>query len=123
MARDYEVGYGRPPMHTRFKPGESRNPRGRPKKKRPTPAELETKLLWEDEIAIRLNGKPQRVNAVTASLKVLIGKALSGDLRAIECLLKRADPLKAIIADRERDLHTERANLLVDLLHDTFRKD
>jgi hypothetical protein len=28
--RDYEVGYGRPPRHTRFKPGRSGNPRGRP---------------------------------------------------------------------------------------------
>ena len=27
----YAVGYGRPPKHTRFKPGTSGNPRGRPK--------------------------------------------------------------------------------------------
>ncbi len=30
---DYEVGYGKPPRHTRFKKGEpSANPRGRPAK-------------------------------------------------------------------------------------------
>ena len=29
-ARDYEVGYGKPPRHTRFKKGQSGNPRGRP---------------------------------------------------------------------------------------------
>jgi len=28
--RDYEVGYGQPPHHTRFKKGQSGNPRGRP---------------------------------------------------------------------------------------------
>jgi hypothetical protein len=28
--RDYEVGYGKPPRHTRFKSGQSGNPRGRP---------------------------------------------------------------------------------------------
>ncbi len=28
---DYEVGYGKPPRHTRFQPGRSGNPRGRPK--------------------------------------------------------------------------------------------
>jgi hypothetical protein len=28
---DYEVGYGKPPKHTRFKPGQSGNPKGRPK--------------------------------------------------------------------------------------------
>jgi Family of unknown function (DUF5681) len=27
---DYEVGYGRPPRHTRFVKGQSGNPRGRP---------------------------------------------------------------------------------------------
>ena len=28
--RDYEVGYGKPPRHTRFTKGQSGNPRGRP---------------------------------------------------------------------------------------------
>ncbi len=27
----YDVGYRKPPKHTRFKPGQSGNPRGRPK--------------------------------------------------------------------------------------------
>ena len=27
----YEVGYGKPPQHSRFKPGQSGNPKGRPK--------------------------------------------------------------------------------------------
>jgi len=29
--RDYEVGYGKPPHHTRFVKGQSGNPRGRPR--------------------------------------------------------------------------------------------
>ena len=29
--RDHEVGHGKPPVHTRFKPGQSGNPHGRPK--------------------------------------------------------------------------------------------
>ena len=28
-----EVGYGRPPRHSRFKPGQSGNPKGRPERK------------------------------------------------------------------------------------------
>lgn len=31
---DYEIGRGRPPLHSRFKPGESGNPSGRPKRRR-----------------------------------------------------------------------------------------
>ena len=29
---DYDIGYGKPPEDTRFKKGQSGNPRGRPKK-------------------------------------------------------------------------------------------
>ena len=29
---DYAVGYGKPPLHTRFRKGRSGNPRGRPKR-------------------------------------------------------------------------------------------
>lgn len=31
MNTQYEVGYCKPPEHTRWKPGQSGNPRGRPK--------------------------------------------------------------------------------------------
>ena len=30
-AGDYKVGYRRPPLHTQFKPGQSGNPKGRPR--------------------------------------------------------------------------------------------
>jgi len=43
----YEVGYGRPPARTRFKPGRSGNPKGRPKGSRnrpPAPAESHDRL-------------------------------------------------------------------------------
>src|SRR4051794_31141733 len=43
----YEVGYGKPPAHSRFKPGRSGNPRGRPRGSRnqpPVPALNEERL-------------------------------------------------------------------------------
>jgi hypothetical protein len=36
---DYEVGYGRPPVHTRFPAGKSGNPAGG-RKRRPAPQEV-----------------------------------------------------------------------------------
>lgn len=38
--RDYEVGYGRPPHASRFKPKTSGNPKGRPRRKRQQPSGL-----------------------------------------------------------------------------------
>lgn len=35
MADDYEIGYGKPPKQTQFRKGQSGNPRGRPKRKKP----------------------------------------------------------------------------------------
>ena len=34
MMEDYEVGYGKPPKATRFKPERSGNPKGRPRGRR-----------------------------------------------------------------------------------------
>ena len=42
---DYSVGYGKPPKHSQFKPGQSGNPRGRPKKVMAFAEALEKELL------------------------------------------------------------------------------
>ena len=34
MSGDYRVGYGKPPLETRFKKGQSGNPGGRPRRAR-----------------------------------------------------------------------------------------
>ena len=34
MAKDYEIGWGKPPQNRRFRKGQSGNPKGRPKKNR-----------------------------------------------------------------------------------------
>lgn len=57
--QSYEVGYGRPPKAHRFKPGQSGNPRGRPKKKKESfdevmNAALAQKVLVRDAEGHRL---------------------------------------------------------------------
>ena len=56
---DYEVGYRKPPKHTRFKPGQSGNLRGRPKGTK----NLKTDLMEElgEKILIRGNFVGQTV--------------------------------------------------------------
>ncbi|WP_456237665.1 DNA methyltransferase [Geminicoccus flavidas] len=85
MPRDYEVGYGKPPVHTRFRPGQSGNPRGRPK----SSLNLDTLLQQElaEKILVREGNKALRVSKKQAMVKSLVAKALKGEVRAIQLLM------------------------------------
>jgi hypothetical protein len=76
----YEVGFGKPPKHTRFKKGRSGNPQGRPPKKPDVYSEL-TKVLGED-VTIIVDGQPKKVTVQQALLLRLREQALRGELWA-----------------------------------------
>ena len=82
---DYEVGRGKPPAATRFKPGQSGNPGGRKKGSRNFRT-LVTDLL-ESEIELLENGKKSKACYIEALLKRLIQVGLHGDRRAINDLI------------------------------------
>lgn len=82
---DYKVGYGKPPKHTRFKPGVSGNPRGRQKGTK----NLKTDLMEElgEKILVREGGQAQKVSKQRAVVKTLVARTLKGDARAANLLL------------------------------------
>jgi hypothetical protein len=84
---DYEVGYGKPPRQTRFQPGVSANPKGRPKRK-PLPASdvISNGLNAPAEYTER--GRTKRTTRLALTLKSLGNAALKGDVKAAEMLLK-----------------------------------
>jgi hypothetical protein len=82
---DYEVGYGKPPRHSRFKPGQSGNPRGRAKGSRGLKADLHAELVSRMEI--QMNGKKISGTKQQLMLKTLTARAASGDVRAIKALI------------------------------------
>jgi Family of unknown function (DUF5681) len=89
--RDYEVGYGKPPSHARFKKGRSGNPQGRPKG-----AKNSTTLLNEalsEPVVITHNGRRKTVSKKQAIMMQIVNKAASGDHRAIQLLLLNQIPL------------------------------
>jgi uncharacterized protein DUF5681 len=57
---DYEVGYGKPPVATRFKKGQCGNPGGKPKKVAPAldPGKI-LQLIDNEEIIVHIDGKGQ----------------------------------------------------------------
>lgn len=85
MSDDYEVGYGKPPKHTRFAPGKSGNPLGRPRGARGLKTDLVTELSARH--TIHINGKPVRGNRQQLMMRTLATRAASGDLRAQAVLL------------------------------------
>ena len=86
--RDYEVGLGKPPKHTRFKKGKSGNPNGRPKGTRNFDKEIEEVLLAP--VKVTENGKQRKVSSRMAILMRLREMALKGDPRAMVRYLELA---------------------------------
>lgn len=83
---DDPVGYGRPPKQSRFKPGTSGNPKGRPRRT-PTPiAQLISDVLHAP-IEFRRRGVTKTVSRHEFSLMILVEKAVAGDLEAAEAIL------------------------------------
>src|SRR5947208_2084183 len=93
---EYEVGYKKPPGHTRFRKGRSGNPKGRPKRAESF-ARLARRTLNE-RIAIKENGERRVISKLEAVLKQLINKAATGDARAIREIIK----LQPLIAQQDQ---------------------
>ena len=88
MPDDYEVGYGRPPKHTRFKKGQSGNPKGRPKGSRNFSTDVRETL--KEPVSVTKGGKRQTVSTQQAALSRLREKALKGDARSLDRLIELA---------------------------------
>jgi hypothetical protein len=84
---DYEVGYGKPPVDTRFGgPRSNRPSRGRVSRN------LKSDLLDElgERIEVKANGRQVKLSQQRALLKALAVRGIKGDVRAIAKLLDLA---------------------------------
>ncbi len=85
----YEVGYGKPPKTGQFKPGQSGNPKGRPKKSKNSAVLLNLEL--DQRIVIQENGKKRTITKREAILKQLVNGAMSGNIHKITLITKLVD--------------------------------
>ena len=84
---DYEVGYGKPPKHSRFRKGVCANPRGRGKR-RPFEAEEILKEVLFAEMDYKEGGKVRRASRLEIAVRTLAAKAVKGDIASVVLLLK-----------------------------------
>jgi Family of unknown function (DUF5681) len=83
--REYEVGYGKPPRHSRFAKGQSGNPRGRPAGAKNLSTLLSDAL--NETVVVTENGGRRMVSKRQAIITQLVNRSATADFRATKILL------------------------------------
>jgi hypothetical protein len=112
------VGYGRPPVDKQFKPGQSGNPRGRPKQQKNIATIVDDVL--RKKIRIRRGNKVLSVTKLEAAIEVFLNKAVAGDHHAFAKLIQVLDklggfnlPMKEAIGSSGTVDYTEKLQQLI----------
>ena len=90
-SEENKVGYGKPPVGTRFKKGKSGNPGGRPKGIKSKAAIAHDAL--SREVLVPIDGKRKKITIEELASRALGAKAAQGDLSAIIKLMEWREPL------------------------------
>jgi hypothetical protein len=113
----YEIGYGKPPRHTRFEKGQSGNSRGRPRGAKNFTTVAEEAL--REPVMIKENGRRKRATKMEVIFKQLVNKAAKGDHRSIQLLISYVEK-HPLIKQESTTMTTaelwERTNLLADAI-------
>jgi hypothetical protein len=97
----YETGYGKPPVHSRWKKGQSGNPSGRPKRQKSI--EETYKELLSEMVEIRVHGTVRKATMLEAIIRSDVVQATK-DARVRKAVLERAakDAINSINRDDAR---------------------
>ena len=82
---DYEVGYGKPPLHTRFKKGQSGNPRGRPRGAKNLTTLVSDAL--DQLVVVTENGRRREISKRHLGIAQLVNKFAMAEPNATRILL------------------------------------
>lgn len=82
---DYDVGFGKPPKHSRFQKGQSGNPKGRPKGAKSV-STIVTALL-NTPMKAKIDGVTTKVSALELAFNQQLKKAINGEAKALQFLM------------------------------------
>ena len=120
----YAVGYRRPPEDTRFKPGKSGNPKGRP----PGRANAKTTIarVINEKVPVREGEHTRRMTKLEAMLQSHTMKAMKGDARSAGLVIGLVTRT-GLLNDQEEEilaaLSDEDAAIVSDFLRRNAKKD
>lgn len=129
-ARDYDVGYGKPPKGSQYKRGQSGNAGGRPPNV-PPPRPKEGEMLPFDvailramrgKVEVKSGRKTRKVNTFDAIVGTLLARAVEGDMRAIREVLDLYRAAEAREAQIEAQLNSQGSVQLTLMLAKLMRK-
>jgi Family of unknown function (DUF5681) len=107
--KPYVVGYGKPPQRTRFKPGQSGNPLGRPTGAKNLKTWVNQAL--ESSVTVTVNGRRVETIKGQAIINRLVDRALEDDHKAAQLVLGMrqesetrdgVDPANASLTEADR---------------------
>ena len=90
---DYKVGYKKPPLHSRFKKGQSGNPRGRPRGAKNFSTVLNDAL--NQPVFVTENGRRRKISKRDLGIRQLVDRFAMAEMQATKMLL-------GLMLERER---------------------
>src|SRR5215211_6054673 len=107
----YEVGFGKPPAHSRFRKGQSGNPSGRPRRQHDT-QRAKTIALQEAYrlVPIREGDQVRKIPAIQAVHRAQVALAAKGNGPAQRAVLRIVQAIEA----EQHDLDTELLKVAIE---------
>ena len=84
-AQTYSVGKGRPPIQSRFKPGQSGNPKGRRRNSRNMRTIV--RVVLEENMSVREGERVRRMSAFEAFVRTVLRRAFKGEPKFVAALI------------------------------------
>jgi Family of unknown function (DUF5681) len=95
----YAVGYAKPPVASRFRAGQSGNPKGRSKGAKNRTTMFNQAL--NERVVVTENGKRKSITKQEAIFKQLVNKAAAGDHRAAQLVINEMREIESRLSSSE----------------------